>query len=302
VAVDGNGNVYVAENANNYIRKITPAGVVTTLAGNPKLRGGFANRPGRAARFNFPTGVAVDANGNVYVADEGNEAVREITPNGVVTSLPGSGRSPGDSHGVYNNPTGVAVDGNGNVYVADTSNHCIRKIAPGGRVSLVAGNPHADGATRDGPVGTAPGGALFDEPTGVAVDGSGNVYVVDNHDDVIRKISGGVVTTLAGKLNVQGHIDATGTAAEFAQPYGLAVDGSGYVYVADGLNQAIRKITPDGAVTTLAGAENGDDGSTDGTGSKALLDAPIGVASDPGGTIYVADSYNNAIRTGRLRP
>ena len=179
MAVDGSGNVYVADSGNYTIRKITPAGVVSTLAG---LAGssGSADGTGSAARFYYPTGVAVDGSGNVYVADTGNYTIRKITPAGVVSTLAGLAGSTGSADGTgsaarFYYPYGVAVDGSGNVYVADTGNYTIRKITPAGVVSTLAGTAGSSGSA-DG-TGSA---ARFNYPTGVAVDGSGNVYVADS--------------------------------------------------------------------------------------------------------------------------
>jgi hypothetical protein len=291
VAVDGSGNVYVADDSNHLIRKITPGGVVTTLAGSGSL--GSANGTGTAASFRGPSGVAVDGSGNVYVADRSNHLIRKITPGGVVTTLAGSG-SAGSADGTgtaasFSYPEDVAVDGSGNVYVADRSNHLIRKITSAGVVTTLAGSG-SEGSTN----GTGKA-ASFYLPSGVAVDGSGNVYVADDSNLLIRKItSGGVVTTFAGSSGYAGSADGTGTAASFFSPRGIAVDGSGNVYVADRHNQLIRKITSAGVVTTLAGS--GSSGSADGTGTAASFSNPYGVAVDGSGNVYVADSDNHLIR------
>jgi hypothetical protein len=303
VAVDGSGNVYVADTGNNRIRKITPSGNVTTLAGSGGR--GYADGQGTEAIFHSPFGdLAVDGSGNVYVADTNNNRIRKITPSGDVTTLAGSGRnsfngdtaviegsSYADGQGTaasFKWPYGVAVDGVGNVYVADTGNHRIRKITPGGNVTTLAGSGslgYADGQ------GTS---ASFYEPTGVAVDGSGKVYVADKGNARIRKITpSGDVTTLAGSGS-RGYGEGQGTAASFSYPYGVAVDGSGNVYVADNGNQRIRKITPSGNVTTLAGS--GSFGSTDGPGTAASFSNSTGVAVDGSGNVYVADMFNQRIR------
>jgi sugar lactone lactonase YvrE len=292
VAVDSAGNVYVADTLNNTIRKVTPGGVVTTLAG---LAGnaGSADRTGSAARFSGPDGVAVDSAGNVYVADTANNTIRKVTPGGVVTTLAGLAGNPGSADGTgsaarFNFPVGVAVDSTGNVYVADRDNDTIRKVTPGGVVT------------------TPPWMDLF-SPCGVAVDSAGNEYVADAGHHTIRKVTpGGVVTTLAG-LNqydvfgnpVGGSADGTGSAARFGLPFGVAVDSAGNVYVADLGNQTIRKVTPGGVVTTLAGlAGTFTYGSVDGTGSTVRFYGPVGVAVDSAGNVYVADTYNNTIRRG----
>jgi sugar lactone lactonase YvrE len=229
--------VYIADSSNNKIRKITPAGVVTTLAGSGVS--GSADGAGTAASFNYPSGVAVDSTGNIYVADSNNNKIRKITPAGVVTTLAGSGVSDSeDGTGTtasFAYPRGVAVDKSGNLYVADSSNNKVRKITPAGAVTTLAGSGRK--GSRDG---TA---ANFNYPNGVAVDSIGNVYVVDSGNHKIRKVTtAGVVTTLAGS-GVEGSEDGTGTAASFYWPTGVAVDSSGNVYVADSNNNLIRKIT-----------------------------------------------------------
>jgi sugar lactone lactonase YvrE len=207
---------------------------------------------GGAARFNFPTGMAVDSAGNVYVADQRNETIRKITPTGVVTTLAGTAGMVGSADGTgaaarFHNPFGVAVDGVGNVYVADNGNSTIRKVTAAGIVTTVAGTAGMVGKA-DG-IGAA---ARFYDPTGVAVDSAGNVYVVDQANDTIRKISvAGVVTTLTG--SGVGSADGAGAAARFNVPTGVAVDSAGNVYVADTNNATIRKITPTGTTTTIAG-------------------------------------------------
>jgi Dockerin type I domain/NHL repeat len=295
VAVDGSGNVYVGDTNNETIRTITPAGVVTTLAGTAPVAAS-ADGTGSAARFYYPSGVAVDGSGNVYVADEGNNTIRKITPAGVVTTLAGTAGSSGSADGTgsaarFYYPSGVAVDGSGNVYVADELNHTIRTITPAGVVTTLAGTALSYGSA-DG-TGSA---ARFRYPSGVAVDGSGNVYVADEGNSTIRKITpAGVVTTLAGTAGSGGSADGTGSAARFSNPWGVAVDGSGNVYVADTYNSTIRTITPAGVVTTLAGTAPVA-GSADGTGSAARFNRPFGVAVDGSGNVYVADTYNHAIR------
>ena len=295
VAVDSAGNAYVADMENDDIRKITPSGVVTTLAGAAG-QAGSSDGTGSAARFKWPSGVALDSAGNIYVADYSNDEIRKITPSGVVTTLAGSAGQTGSSDGTgsaarFYVPTGVAVDIAGNVYVGDTGNQTIRKITPSGVVTTLAGTAGVNGSSNG--TGSA---ARFSDPMGVTVDSAGNVYVGDYANDEIRIISpSGVVTTLAGSAWQRGSSDGTGSAARFADPYGVAVDGMGNVYVADYANDEIREITPSGVVTTVAGSA-GQIGSSNGIGSAARFDYPQGVALDSAGNVYVADNGNDEIR------
>jgi sugar lactone lactonase YvrE len=287
VAVDAASNLYIGDQSNHRIRKITPAGVATTLAGSGVA--GFADGTGAAAQFDIPQGVAVDGSGNVYVADQNNHRIRKITPAGVVTTLAGSGTAGAtDATGAaaqFDSPSGVTVDSAGNLYVGDTGNHRIRKITPAGVVTTLAGS--TIGASNG--TGAA---AQFSSPFGVAVDAAGNVYVADQNNRRIRKVTAaGVVTTLAG--STQGFADGTGAAAQFDTPSGVAVDDAGNVYVADTFNHRIRKITPAGVVTTLAGSTLG---SSDGTGAAAQFNNPYGVALDAAGNLYIADRSNHRIR------
>ncbi len=202
---------------------------------------------------------------------------------GTIGSIDGTGTA-----STFNNPNGVTVDSFGNVYVADTSNNIIRKITPAGVVTTFAGSGTV-GST-DG-TGTA---SSFYSPVGVAVDSTGNVYVAERYNHKIRKITpAGIVTTFAGS-GIAGSINDTGTAAFFNRPYGVTVDSTGNVYVADSVNNQIRKITTAGVVTTFAGS--GTAGSADGTGTAASFYSPVGVAVDSTGNVYVADTVNNKIR------
>jgi sugar lactone lactonase YvrE len=293
LAIDSTGNVVIADLHNNMIRKMTAAGVVTTVAGSTSI--GVTNATGTAASFDTPTAVTLDVTGNIYVADANNQLIRKIVPGGIVSTYAGSG-SPGANNGpaataTFNIPHGVAVDLSGNVYVADNDNDLIRKITPDGTVSTLAGQSGTPGASNG--TGTA---ASFTNPWALTVDRFGNVYVADTFNHLIRKITpGGLVTTVAGS-GTQGNTDGTGTAASFNTPTGIAVDYAGNLYVADFDNSLIRKITPGGVVSTLAGIR-GTTGSTDGVQSVATFNHPYGVCvSASGKVVYVADAVNDLIR------
>ena len=302
VTMDSSGNLYIADSGNNCIRKISSSLVMSTLAGICG-GGGTADGTGAAAQFNFPTGSAFDASGNLYVADNGGECIRKITPATVVSTFAGLCSDWGDSYGFVNGtgsaarfsaPWDIAIDSSGNLYVADETNNCIRKITSSAVVTSFAGNCGSSGGTTNG-TGSA---AQFGWPTGIAIDSSGNLYVADANNNCIRKItSGAAVTTLAGTCNnsypgSRGTANGTGAAAQFNFPDGVALDASGNLYVSDGTNNCIREITPSAAVTTFAGTCGSASGSADGTGAAAQFNFPEGLTIDSAGNLYIADSGN----------
>ena len=296
LALSGTDILYVADSENHTIRKIViSTKEVTTLAGMAGSAGSTDDN-GSNARFDTPTGVAVDSVGNLYVADRANHTIRLITSAWVVTTYAGTADIPGTSDATgsaarFTSPGGVAVDSSDNVYVADTDNNTIRKITSGGVVTTLAGLAFAQGGDSDG-IGTA---ARFRHPASLAVDGTGNVFVADTNNHTIRMVtSGGVVTTLAGGVLEIGSNDGSGTAARFSYPGGIMVDDSDNVYVADSDNHTVRQVTSGGAVTTLVGSAGY--GTADGTGTAARFSYPGGVAVDNAGTLYVADYNNHTIR------
>jgi sugar lactone lactonase YvrE len=364
VAVDGAGNVFVADTRNYTVRKISPAGVVSTIAGRAE-EAGSTNGPGAVARFASPQGIAVDAAGNVYVTDFDSHAIRRISASGVVTTLAGSSMGSADGAGAtaqFAYPSGLAIDKDGNLYVGDSHSLTIRKVTHGGTVTTVAGL--ADhGGTEDGPGSTArfssvhavavdrvgnvyatddaytqsgganryvkpgPSGtvrridttgvvttiaghrsdldpspdgvgaaARFESPSGIVADRDGTMYVADAPASTVRKITAaGEVTTFAGKAGVMGNTDGFRTEARFGQPTDIALDSAGTMYLTDPVAGVIRKITADGLVSTFAGSA-GSKGAVDGVGGAARFNAPTGISLDDHGNLYVTDEWANTIR------
>ena len=284
----------MADTYNNTIRKVTSAGVVTTLAGTAGSAGS-TDATGSAARFSSPSGVSVDSEGNIFVADRINHTIRKVTSAGVVTTLAGTAGSNGSTDATgsaarFNQPYGVAVDTAGNVFVGDTYNDTIRKVTSAGVVTTLAGLAGSSGSTDA--TGSA---ARFRSPLGVTVDTAGNVFVADYNNHTVRKVtSAGVVTTLAGTAGSPGSTNGTGSAARFYYPQGVSVDTAGNVYVAE-FNNTIRKVTSAGVVTTEAGV-TGTAGSNNGLGSAARFKSPWGVSVNTEGNVFVADFSNSTIR------
>lgn len=288
LTTDLSGNIYVADQGNQLIRRINPAGVVTSLAGQAGAHGAL-NGQGSTASFNDPSGLGADASGTIYIADLNNNEIRKVNAAGVVTTLKcHDGTS---NPAIVYSPGGLATDASGNVYVSEINSGIILKIDQSGLVTTLAGHAGAGGAVN----GTG-GVASFYFPFGLAAEASGNVYVADTYNQLIRRISpAGVVTTLAGQAGVMGAGNGDGASASFNYPTGVSVDAAGNVFVADAGNNLIRKISPEGMVTTVAGTA-GVSGSADGSVTTALFSSPSGTAVDGSGNLYIADQGNNLIR------
>ena len=306
VVSDASGNLYVSDRADHAIWKVSfsasaQAWTKTLLAGVEGVPGSVDTAPGVTALFRNPSALALDpTTGNLLVADTGNSTIRQIAPNGTVTTLAGTAGMPGavDAKGAlarFNAPSGLAVVVNGGVYggayIADSQNHTIRFLATDGTVSTYAGMAGQPGHTDAS--GTS---AQFDQPTGLALAASGTLYVADYGSSCIRKVaSGAQVSTLSGVANTPGFINGGGTIAEFNQPAGIALDATGNLWVADTYNHVIRMIAPDGTTSGIAGA--GSLGNADGTNSTALFDLPSGItAVTSSGNLVVADTANHMLR------
>ncbi len=293
IAVDASGNLYVGDSSLNTIQEVSPTGVVSLVAGSSGL-GGSTDGTGTGALFNQPGGIVINSSGVLFVADSGNSTIRRIAPGGIVTTFAGSVANKGYKDGTgtaawFNSPVGISVDAFNNLFVADSKNTVIRKISSTGTVTTFAGAAGVIGST-DSP-------ARFNDPFGLAVDSSTSiVYVGDSDNNTIRKITAlGVTTTPAGLALATGSADGTGSVARFNLPEGEATDIVGNIYIADTANSTIRKMTPGGTVTTIAG-QAGVQGLTDGNGTAALFNQPEALTVDAAGNIYVADTGNGAIR------
>jgi sugar lactone lactonase YvrE len=292
LAAGGSGELFIGDFGNSMVRAINLSTVgVTTYAGTGAS--GFVNGPASTAEFNGTANIATDANGNLFVADEENNVIREITSAGNVITVAGSGTAgyqdgPGGS-AEFNFPEGMVLDGNGNLFVADGHNNVIRQIVlSSGTVSTYAGNGIA--GFNNGALSTA----TFNDPYGLAMDAAGNIYVADIQNNAIRKItvSAGTVSTFAG-TGAQGLTNGPAADATFYFPLGCAFDSDGDLYITDTYNNVIRKVSASGIVSTYAGS--GAQGSADGPAASASFNFPIGILVDGSG-VYVADTHNNIIR------
>lgn len=302
VATDNDGNLYIADMRNHVIRKVSN-GVVNTVAGNGTAGTAGAGGPATAAQLAQPTGMTIDNDGNIYIADYNASVIKKVTTSGIMTIFAGNGTEgfsgdggPASQAKLYR-PTAVASDKDGNLYISDASNKVIRKVTKSGVISTIAGVPGRAGYAGDGGPATK---ALLTQPAGIAVDYSGNVYIADPSNSVIRKVNAsGIITTFAG-TGVAGYSGDNGPAikAQFqiGSPQGLAVDPAGNVYASDYQNHAIRKINTKGIITTIAGNGAPDYAGDGGPAILAKIWYPIGIATDIAGNVFITDSYNNTIR------
>ncbi len=293
LAIDAEDNLYIADAA--AIRRMSPTGVVTTVAGSPLAWDtGSADGDAADARFNFPQGLAIASDGSIYVADTQNETIRKISTSGLVTTVAGAVDEPGGADGAaavarFRRPAALAFDGAGDLLIADFGNHVLRKLADG-VVTTVAGKMETPGA-----INGVGGAARLRQPTALARAADGSVAVVEMANNQVRRFAvGGAMTTIAGSASI-GTVDGAGAAARFHEPVAVAPDYWGNVYVADATAHVIRKVTREGVVTTFAGTA-GEPGNANGTGAKARFREPRAVATDVAGNVYVADTGNHLVR------
>ena len=300
VASDAAGNVYIADQNNNRIRKVNPQGVITTFAGNGAAGFSGDGGPATGASFRSPSGVFADGSGNVFIADVGNQRIRKVDTAGNIATVAGNGTSGFSGDGgpataaSFFNPVRVIVDASANLYIADQSNHRVRKVDSSGMVSTIAGSG-SSGFSGDGSAATS---AALNNPTALALDASGNLYISDQFNHRIRRVgTSGNITTVAG--NGAAAFAGDGSAASAASlnfPGGLVVDTAGTIFFADDINFRVRQISAGGIISTVAGngtqAFSGDGG----LATAASLNGQFGIALDPSGNLLIADSANQRIR------
>jgi uncharacterized protein (TIGR03437 family) len=300
IAVDASGNVYIADTDNSRIRRVSPTGMITTIAGNGLAGDCCDGVPAVSASLSDVMAVALDGQGNLYVADSSHRRIRKIGADGMINTIAGigiegfSGDNGPANRAMIGRPVAMTFDSAGNLYFADSTTQRVRKITPGGVITTVAGNG-IDAYSGDGGQATA---ASLGFPIGVAVDGSGNLYIADGDNNRVRKVTAdGTITTVAG--NGTGGYSGDGASAQNASlniPSDVAVDAAGNLYIADAGNNRVRKVDTSGAITTVAGTGTNGFSGDGSTASQAMLNFPWGVATDATGDVYIADRVNNRVR------
>jgi uncharacterized protein (TIGR03437 family) len=304
MVLDGVGNLYIADSANNRVRRISPAGIIVTVAGSGVAGYSGDGGPATGAMLNSPEGLAADADGNVYIADTKNNRIRKLLPSGTIISIAGNGNAaffgdggPANSASIHA-PEALYSAGGGHIYIADTGNQRIRELLPDGTIITVAGNG-VQGVAGDGGAATS---AQLSLPAGVTLDAAGNIYIADEGNNRVRLVStGGTISTFAGAATFALGDGGPATGAQLSAPASVAVDAAGKVYIADSGHNRIRVVSS-GIINTLAGTGvccySGDGGPA----AAAQLNSPWGLVVDSSGRVFVADSGNNAIRLIQTAP
>ena len=308
VALDTQGNFYIADTLNNRIRKVDRNGIITTVAGIGPAgattgTGGYNgdNMSATSAALNSPLRLTADNQGNLYIADTVNHRVRKVNTNGVITTVAGNGVSGYNGDNVaataaeLSYPEGVAVDGAGNLFIVENGNNLVRKVDTNGIITTVAGVPKKSGYNGDNMPATS---ALLSGPTTLALDSSGDLYIVDQGNQIIRKVANGTITTVAGVPGTHGYNGdgIPATSAWLDSPAGVAVDAAGDLFITDSSNDRIREVSANGTISTLAG--NGEAAFAGDTllSTRSAVSAPRDVALNSAGSVYIADTGNNRIR------
>ena len=299
VAADAAGNFYIADTLNNVVRKVSPNGTISNYAGKGSAGNSGDGSAATSAQLNGPQGLAVDASGNLFIADTLNAKVRKVSTSGVITTVAGSGTAGygGDGSAAasaqLNLPIGVAVDSSGNLYIADFGNSRVRKVSASGAITTVAGSGSFGYSGDGGPAAKA----QLNGPQGVAVDTAGNLYIADTENNLIREVTpGGLIATVAGS-GVAGYSGDGGpaTSAQVGNPVGLAVDAAGNIFTADASTR-VRQIYPNGLIATIAGNGSRGYSGDGGLATQAQLNTPSAIALGSNGNVYVADAANSAVR------
>ena len=302
VALDGQGNLYITDLDNNRVRRVDAAGMIATVAGTGDYGSRGDGGPAAQAALHWPEGVALDGQGNLYIADGGNHRVRRVDAAGTIATVAGTGAEGfgGDggpaTQAELAGPAGVALDGQGNLYIAEFYNHRVRRVDAAGTIATVAGTG-AEGFGGDGGPATQ---AELAWPYGVALDGEGNLYIADHGNHRVRRVdAAGTIATVAG-TGAEGFGGdggpATATQTELAWPAGLALDGQGNLYIADHGNDRVRRVDAAGTIATVAGTGAEGFGGDGGPATQAELAGPVGVALDGQGNLYIADPGNHRVR------
>jgi sugar lactone lactonase YvrE len=304
VAVDTTGNLFIADASNQRVRQVNPGGVISTVAGTGSFGYTGDGGPATSARLNAPRGVAVDAAGDLLIADSGNLRIRTVSPSGVITTLAGNG-SQGYFSGYSGDggaataaqlyrPTGIAVDPAGDLFIGDSNNNRVREVDPSGVISTIAGTG-VFGYSGDGGPATS---AQLNGPSGMAMDAAGDLFIADTFNNRVRKIDpSGVISTVAGNGSASYSGDGgPATSAAIFQPFGVAVDSAGDLFIADSFNHRIREVSPSGVISTFAGTGTPGFSGDGGPATSASLDFPYGVAVDAAGDLFIADFGNNRVR------
>ncbi len=306
VAVDGAGNIYIADKGNNVVRRVNTSGIITTFAGTGTVGASGNGGQATAARLNGPVAVATDAAGNVYITDNGNNAIRKVNTAGFITAYAGVGSAGYSGDGAsalaaeLKAPEGITIDALGNLYIADAGNNVVRKVDTAHNITTVAGTGTA-GKSGDGGAAIA---AKLSQPTGVATDQYGNLYIADNANHSIRKVTAaGIITTIAG-TGLAGNSGDGGPAvsATLRYPSSVSVDGSSNIYIADQGNNNVRVINAAGAISHYAGTSTAGYSGNGGLAATATLSSPRNVLADGWGRVYVTDYGNHGVRVVTATP
>jgi len=300
LALDSSGNLYIADQFNNRVRKLTPDGKLSTVAGTGKASYSGDNGPATEAALNHPCGIAIDASGNLYIADTANNSIRKVTSAGTISTFAGTGSigNTGDdgeaTKAVLDHPIGLALDAQGKLYIADTGNNRVRVVGVDGKIAAFAGTGKAGSLGDGGPAKDA----QLNRPQGVFVTPGGVVYIADTFNHRIRKVDpDGTITTVAG-AGLPGYSGDGGpaTKAELRYPKSVVVDRDGNLFIVDAFNARVRVVTPDGIIQTVAGDGVHGYAGDDGIALKARFRFPSALAADSAGRLYLTDTQNNRVR------